>query len=514
MKAETTNRAILYCRVSGKSQKERGDGLRSQERSGADFARSRGLVIDQVFFDTMTGGVAERPGMHRMIAFLRQHPKGTYHVIIEHIDRWARDVHSHWELRALLAEAGGILISPTIEFGNSPAQKLNENIQASFAQHFRDHNAEQTLSRMKSRALNGWWPFAVPVGYRYEKMKGNGKICVRDEPLASTIQEGLEGFASGRFDTQAALTRFFQSRPEFPRNRHGRVEISHVRQVLTRVFYAGIIDHERWGIHMVQGHHAPLISFATYKAIQDKLNGKTRLRPRHNDGAFALRGHVLCGCGTPLTACWSRSSTGKQYGYYLCPDKTKACPEYGKSIPLAKIEGEFEALLQSLTPSVGLVELAKEAIRDHWERHTASAKRLIEAGKLELSKLDRSIDQLLDRIVETDSETIVAAYERKLKMFEERRAELRDQVARTDEKKPDPERAVRTALKFLASPCILWNSGVPEERSLVAKLVFPKRLTYSRETGFRTPLSDCLFLAFSSFEALKEKMAPTVGRNR
>ncbi|MBO9557564.1 MAG: hypothetical protein J7515_03130 [Caulobacter sp.] len=71
---------------------------------------------------------------------------------------------------------------------------------------------------------------------------------------------------------------------------------------------------------------------------------------------------------------------------------------------------------QSLTPSVGLVELAKEAIRDHWERHTASAKRLIEAGKLEL-KLDRSIDQLLDRIVERDSETVVAAYERKLKVL-------------------------------------------------------------------------------------------------
>ncbi|MCV6546206.1 MAG: zinc ribbon domain-containing protein [Cohaesibacter sp.] len=30
-----------------------------------------------------------------------------------------------------------------------------------------------------------------------------------------------------------------------------------------------------------------------------------------------MRGFVVCGdCGHPLTACWSKSSTGKKYPYY------------------------------------------------------------------------------------------------------------------------------------------------------------------------------------------------------
>ena len=508
MRTDPPGKAILYCRVSSKSQKERGSGLESQERAGRDFARSRNLVVEKTFYDAMTGGVTSRPGMEAMLAFLRKHRKDGYYVIIDDIDRWARDVLSHWQLRAQLAEAGGTLISPSIEFGETSGERLVENIRASVAQHHRDHNRDQTLSRMKSRALNGWWPFAVPLGFKYVKQPGNGKICVRDEPLASTVQEGLEGFASGRFATQAELSRFFESRPEFPRNRHGRVTIQDVTNILNRVFYAGFIHHERWDIHMVPARHEALIAYATYKQIQDRLNGKTTLKPRFAESdPFVLRGHVLCECGTPFTACFARSSTGKRYGYYHCPDKSRICPSYGKSIPMAKLEGAFEAYLSSLAPSPDLLGLAKEALLVHWERHIASAKRLVEAGRLELAKVERSIDQFLDRIVEAESETVVSAYERKIRALEVKRAELHDRTTRADDAKPDFARAVRTALAFLSNPCILWNSGVSEDRKILLKLAFPHRLTYSRIEGFRTQLTNSLFRAFSSLEELKKEMA-------
>lgn len=508
MKGTEGRKAILYCRVSSKKQATSGTGLGSQERACREHARSLGLTVDRVFIDDMTGGVTTRPGMQQMLAFLRKHRKEGYYVVIDDIERWARDVVSHWQLRASLAEAGGILISPSMEFGDTSDLRLVENIRASVAQHHRDHNRDQTLSRMKSRALNGWWPFAIPLGYRYEKSAGNGKVCVRDEPLASTLQEGLEGFASNRFETQADLVRFFESRPEFPRDRHNRVEYSRVRHLLARVFYAAMIDHPRWGIHMVPARHEPLITLATWKAIQDKLNGKTKFRPRPEvEGEFSLRGSVLCECGTPLTACWSRGSKGKRYAYYLCPDRTRACANYGKSIPREKIEGEFETLLQSLTPAPGLIALAREAIRDHWEQQTRSARRLIEAGQAELTKVERSIDQLLDRIVEADSETVIAAYERRVRSLEEQRALLKEQLVRGGEHKPSLKNAVRTSLAFLSNPCFLWTSGSPSERRIAARLAFPNRLTYARNTGFRTPTSASIFRVFSSEKNLKTEMA-------
>lgn len=63
----------------------------------------------------------------------------------------------------------------------------------------------------------------APTGYRYKTVKGHGKLLIPDEPLASLVKEGLEGFASGRFQTQVEVKRFFETCPDFPRNKHGQI---------------------------------------------------------------------------------------------------------------------------------------------------------------------------------------------------------------------------------------------------------------------------------------------------
>ncbi|MDE1979330.1 MAG: hypothetical protein KGI86_08385 [Betaproteobacteria bacterium] len=80
---------------------------------------------------------------------------------------------------------------------------MQEYILATVAQHQRRKNAEQTRNRMRARLLKGYWPFACPVGYRSQRVSGRGNMLVRNEPLASIVQEALEGYASGRFQLQA-----------------------------------------------------------------------------------------------------------------------------------------------------------------------------------------------------------------------------------------------------------------------------------------------------------------------
>ncbi len=75
------------------------------------------------------------------------------------------------------------------------------------------------LNCMKSRLKNGYWCF---VGYRYQKTSGQGKILVRDEPIASIIQEALKSYASGRFPLQVEVKRFLESFPNYPRDRKGK----------------------------------------------------------------------------------------------------------------------------------------------------------------------------------------------------------------------------------------------------------------------------------------------------
>jgi hypothetical protein len=192
----------------------------------------------------------------------------------------------------------------------------------------------------------------------YEKASGHGKILVRDEPLASVLKEALEGYASGRFQIQAEVKRFLETHPEFPKGCYGTVTNQTVTNILTRPVYAGCVEAPNWGMSLRKGHHEPLISFETFKKIEERINGKAKTPARKDlNMDFPLRGAVVCGhCQTPLTACWSTGRAAR-HPYYLCPKR--GCESYGKSIRREKIEGEFEALLTSLRPAESVFTTAK-----------------------------------------------------------------------------------------------------------------------------------------------------------
>ncbi|WIY52061.1 recombinase family protein [Devosia sp. YIM 151766] len=152
-----------------------------------------------------------------------------------------------------------------------------------------------------------------------------GKVLVRDEPIASIIQEALEGFASGRFQSQAEVRRFIEGHPGYPTSKRGMVRNTLVPELLTNPVYAGYVERPQWSISLRQGQHEGLISLATFQRIQERLNSKARIPIRPDISAdFPLRGAVACGCcERPMTSCWSKSKTGVKHAYYLCV--TKGC---------------------------------------------------------------------------------------------------------------------------------------------------------------------------------------------
>ncbi|WP_208354245.1 recombinase family protein, partial [Pseudaestuariivita rosea] len=114
MPHDPIRQAVIYARVSSVAQLKKGDGLASQESRCREYARYKGYEVVEVFQDNRSGGDADRPAMTALLSFLAQQTQ-TCVVIIDDINRFARDVVGHWQLRALLAEAGGKLESPSIE---------------------------------------------------------------------------------------------------------------------------------------------------------------------------------------------------------------------------------------------------------------------------------------------------------------------------------------------------------------------------------------------------------------
>ncbi len=506
-------KAVIYCRVSSVTQVEEGDGLGSQEVRCRQFAENKGYNIIQVFQDKgVSGSLIDRPGMQDMLSFLRKSKEGEYAVIIDDISRLARGMKAHVDLRLAIGETGGKLESPSIEFGEDSDSQLVENLLASVAQHHRQKNAEQTKNRMRGRILNGYWPFNAPPGYRYEKgVSGHsGKVLVRDEPMASVIQEVFEGYASGRFETHSEIKRFLENCSIYPKDRKGEVQFERIREILDRVLYAGYIDVPKWNIRLQPGKHEPLISFETWQKVQNRDKEQARAPVRKDINAdFPLRGFVTCGnCDHPMTACWSKGRK-ERYPYYLC--RSKECPDYRKSVRKEQIEGEFQELLENLSPSQKLFSMAFELLKAFWEDQLQKSKLQGRSLKAEISKTEHKIVQFLERIVEADSPVLLKTYENQIKKLEEEKTGLKEKIENCGRPLKDFGETFRTAFGFLANPCKLWASDRLEDKRIVLRLVFCTKLPYYRNGGFRTAANSLPFRLLEDLKGGESELVPKVG---
>jgi site-specific DNA recombinase len=494
-------KAVIYCRVSSQKQLREGDGLESQRARCEEFAKYRGLEVVEIFKDDASGALVNRPAMKAMIAFLKAR-KDAHIVIIDDISRLARGLEAHLTLRQKIRSAGGILQSPSIDFADDDDSdsSLMEHVLASVSEHARNKIRETTKNRMRGRMLNGYWSFRSPLGYRFKRVPDHGNLMVRDEPVASLIAEMFEGYASGRFQGPAEIMRYVLAHPAWPQERHKTTTVDSIIEILNRIHYAGYIDAPDWGVHMKEGKHEPLVSLATFNKVQArmKMTANAPARPDINQD-FPLRGFVECECGQPYTACWSTGRKAR-HPYYLC--QNKSCDQwYGKSIRRDDMEAQFVDLLDALRPSPEFYELARELFFDLWEARRNHSEKGRTQLIAEASRIDKQVTQLVDRIVNSDSETLISAYEERLRRLEVEKAEMRERIANCGRPVTDFATTYRTAMSFLENPRKLWDSDALEDKRAVLKLAFVSRIAYVRGRGFRTAKTS---IPFSIFKGLEE----------
>ena len=491
---KSITKAVIYTRVSGSKQVREGDGLASQETRCREYCTYKDYDVVEVFSDDMSGKFERRPAMDRMLAFLRLNPKGSHAVIIDDISRFARNVQAHIKLRETLADAGGVLESPSIEFGEDSDSRLVEHMLASVAQHQREKNAEQTSNRMKGRMMNGYAVFAAPMGYAYKKTKTHGKLLTRDEPVASIIQEGLEGYALGRITTQAELRRFFEAQPAFPKCLpNGKIRQQRISDLLKRVVYAGYIEHEPWGVTRRKGHHEPIISLETYERIQARKNARA-VAPKRKDihEDFPLRGAVTCGCcDSTMTSCWSRSGTGKRYPYFFCNNRD--CEAYRKNIRAEKVDTGFEAILRALTPSRQLLTIAIEMLKDAFAQKAGQVAHVQAELHRQIKALDKQQDAVLTRLVETNNDKVAAALETKIAQIEDQKLLAQEKLAQSAKPREAKPHDFELLRRFLSNPWDIYKNGTLTVKKTVLKLAFTAPLVFDAKTGFRTPQVSVIF---------------------
>ena len=126
-------------------------------------------------------------------------------------------------------------------------------------------------------------------------------------------------------------------------------------------------------------------------------------------------------------------------------------------------------------------------------------------------KIDRTIEGLLDRIVEAESAIVAKAFEKRIEALQKEKLVIEEKIAGAGRPVKPYNEMYRTALAYLAKPHKLWASGGFTEKRAVLKLTFAQPLIWDRIGAYRTPDLSLPFKALEDFCGQNLSMVPRGG---
>ena len=178
-------RAFAYLRVSGKGQVD-GDGFPRQLAAIKAYADSHGIKVAQVFRDEGVSGTKElkdRPALGALLIAL--HANGVKLVLIEKLDRLARDYMVQESIIAELRKHGFNLISVTEPdlLENDPSRKLMRQIFGGISEYDKTMTVLKLRgARMRMKAKTGRCEGAKPYGF----FEGEASVIERMKSLRTS----------------------------------------------------------------------------------------------------------------------------------------------------------------------------------------------------------------------------------------------------------------------------------------------------------------------------------------
>ena len=289
--------AVIYCRVSSKEQVD-GTSLESQELACREYAARNGLTVVQVFVERgESAKYADRTQLLEMLAFCGKRDHGVKELLVWKVDRLARNVGDHFNIKASLMKLGAHVVSVTEPIDAKPEGKLLETILAGFAQFDNDIRAARTVQGMRRKVQEGIFPWQSATRLQRGEVARQTKRPSRTNrisPHSGLLQQGWNEFASGTY-TKAQMLRILTKRGL--RLRSGKPLTNQiVDHLFGDAFYAGVIR-DPWSGEEYAGRHMPMVSRETFDAVQAMI---ARTQPFDSptmrcDRSFRCGAFVRCG---------------------------------------------------------------------------------------------------------------------------------------------------------------------------------------------------------------------------
>jgi len=173
---------------------------------------------------------------------------------------------------------------------------------------------------IREKVRRGIYSGKAPTGYFNEPRLRTIEPHPKDFPKMKRI---MERFATGQYSL-TAIQREMKAAGLVGRLSGKPLALSSIGHLLANPFFYGVFMHKG---EMHQGAHVPMISKATFDAIQQARIAVGKPRKRRGEKGFAFLNFATCAaCGYAITGERHVKKSGLSFSYYRCTHKNKHQP--------------------------------------------------------------------------------------------------------------------------------------------------------------------------------------------
>jgi site-specific DNA recombinase len=160
--------AVLYIRVSTDEQASGPLNLDNQERRCREYCQRQGWQVVEVFIDSgESARTVDRPKFQGMLAYCRANRQNVRYVVVQDLNRFARNNRDQAQTIAELQRIG-VFLRSTYEsnIDETAAGTMAANVFGTFNQYFSDALSEKMQDRTRQAVRSGRFRWRAHVGYR------------------------------------------------------------------------------------------------------------------------------------------------------------------------------------------------------------------------------------------------------------------------------------------------------------------------------------------------------------
>lgn len=474
--------AIIYTRVSSPDQMLNAS-IGTQKRLCKEYAQNKNYPIIDYFGETSESAKTdERKEFQRMVAYAKKNKKVRY-ILVYAIDRFSRTGIGGAAISDQLSKLGVVLISITQGVDSStPHGQFHQSIFFVFSQYDNEMRRQRTVTGLRERLKQGYWPFVIPRGYKNLNSGHRSnlhKIVANKE--GKILRKAWEWKLKELLPNKDIVKRL---------NGMGIKWMSERRlsDVFRNPFYCGKIVNTLLGDEVVLGKHEALVTPEDFLMVNDILKGRFS-KGKHsieNTIQLPLKRFMSCtSCGRPTTGYLQKQ---KNLYYYKC--RTNGCKKNKSQKKLHKQFEEFLKRYQIRKESIPHIEKGLSYMFDQFNRDAKTEQKKYQKN---LAAIIEKIEQFELRYVE--GEINIALYEKYNKKFQKEKLEMEHIMESSTFESSNLKNCIKYVSTISRNLTEMWTSDDYSQSERVQQLIFPEGISYDfKNEQFLTSRINSLFL--------------------